>query len=262
MQGMTRRSLLHISGGLLGTAALGLPLVEGAPDQESRAPDRRLKVVVTGGHPDDPQSCCGGTMALYAKLSHEVVAVFLTRGEKGIPGTSDQETSAIRHAEALKSCEMLGARPVFANFANQVDANTEVNPARYKEFQQIIDAENPDVLFTHWPIDTHRDHRAASMLSYDAWLKSGKKFSLYYYEAELGGQTQTFNPTHYVNITATEELKRAACFVCQSTIKGWWPLHEEMLRFRGLERGCKAAEAFIRHAQDPDEIAVAASAVR
>jgi LmbE family N-acetylglucosaminyl deacetylase len=259
MEGMTRRSLLHISGGILGTAALGLPMVEGAADQESGAPNRKLKVVVTGGHPDDPQSGCGGTMALYAKLSHEVVAVFLTRGEKGIPGTSDQETSAIRSAEALKSCEILGARAVFAN---QVDANTEVNPTRYKEFRQIIDAENPDVLFTHWPIDTHPDHRAASLLSYDAWIMSGKKFALYYYEVELGSQTQTFSPTHFVNITATEELKRAACFAHQSTIKGWWPLHEEMHRFRGLERSCKAAEAFVRHAQDPDEIAVAASAGR
>jgi len=201
MEGMTRRSLLHISEGIFGIAALGLPLVAWPPDQEPGAPNRKLKVVVTGGHPDDPQSGCGGTMALYAKLSHEVVAVFLTRGEKGIPGTSDQETSAIRSAEALKSCEILGARAVFAN---QVDANTEVNPTRYKEFRQLIDGENPDVLFTHWPIDTHPDHRAASLLSYDAWLMGGKKFALYYYEVELGSQTQTFSPTHFVNITATD----------------------------------------------------------
>jgi LmbE family N-acetylglucosaminyl deacetylase len=175
-------------------------------------------------------------MALYAKLAHEVVAVFLIRGEKGIPGTSDQETSA-RSAEASKSCEMLDGRAVFAN---QVDAQTEIYPARCKELQQIIDTENPDILFTHWPIDTHRDHRVASMLSYDPWLRSRRKFALYYYEVELGSQTQAFSPTHYVNIAATEEPKRSACFVHQSTIKGWWPLHEEMRRFRGLEHSCQS----------------------
>ncbi|HEV2379450.1 MAG TPA: PIG-L family deacetylase [Terriglobia bacterium] len=95
---------------------------------------------MTGGHLDDPQSGCGGSRALYAKLAHEVVAVFLIRGEKGVFGTSDQETSAARSAEALKSCEMLDGRAVFAN---QVDAQTEIYPARYKELQQIIDTETP-----------------------------------------------------------------------------------------------------------------------
>jgi hypothetical protein len=48
-----------------------------------------------------------------------------------------------------------------------------------------------------------------------------------------------------VDITRVEDLKRRACFANVLTVKGWWPLHETMQRFRGLELGCKAAEAFI-----------------
>ena len=203
-----------------------------------------------GGHPDDPQSGCGGAMARYADLSHEVVALFLTRGEKGIPGKSSQETAAIRSAEAEHSCEILGARPVFAT---QVDARTEVNAQRYEEFRRLLDAQKPDAVFTHWPIDTHPDHRAASLLVYDAWLAGGKQWALYYYEVELGSQTQHFWPTHYVDITATEARKREACYAHASTVAGWYPLHEAMHTFRGMEFGVKAAEAFIRHSQDPDE---------
>ena len=182
-------------------------------------------------------------MALYAHQSHNVVALFLTRGEMGIPGKSPQETASIRTAEAEKSCEILGARP---RFANQVDAGTEVSKSRYEEFWEIVQDEKPDVLFTHWPVDTHRDHRVASLLAYDAWLRSGRRFALYYYEVELGSQTQSFQPNHYVDITTTEARKRTACFAHASSVQSWYPLHEQMHRFRGMELGSKSAEAFIR----------------
>jgi hypothetical protein len=34
---------------------------------------------------------------------------------------------------------------------------------------------------------------------------------------------------------------------------GWWPVHEQMQRSRGNEKGCKFAEAFNRHPQSPAE---------
>ena len=135
----------------------------------------RLKIVVAGGHPDDPMSGCGGTMARLAEQGHDVLALCLTRGEAGIRGKSHDETAAIRSAEAEKSCEILKCR---LRFGAQVDGRTEISPERYDEFRKILDEEKPDVAFTHWPIDAHRDHRAAALLVYDAWLRSGKKFAL------------------------------------------------------------------------------------
>lgn len=129
MKNLNRRRMLAQSSGLL--AGMGLPLVESMAGQKPPGAKDRLKVVVVGGHPDDPQSGCGGTMALYANQSHKVVALFLTRGEMGIRGKSPRETSSIRTAEAERSCEILGARP---RFANQVDASTEVSKSRYEEF--------------------------------------------------------------------------------------------------------------------------------
>jgi len=242
---MTRRQALGGTSGVLG--ALGLGLTALSPEAKGASPaSRRLKVVVVGGHPDDPQSGCGGTIARYTDLSHEVVALFLTRGERGIPGKSAEETAAIRTAEAQKSCALLKARPLFAH---QVDAATEINKDRYEEFQSLLEAERPDLVFTHWPIDTHPDHRVASLLVYDAWLRGHKKFDLYYYEVELGSQTQNFWPTLYVDITSTEARKREACYVHTSTVSGWYPLHESMHRFRGMEAGCKSGEAFVAHLQ-------------
>jgi len=235
---------------LAGATALGLPSV-GPSDKGTADAERRLKVIVAGGHPDDPESGAGGTMARYADLGHDVVALYLTRGEAGIEGKSHQEAAAIRTAECQKACEILKARPLFAR---QVDGSTEINAARYDDFRKILQAEQPDIVFTHWPIDSHRDHRAVSLLAYDSWLRGGRKFCLYYFEVMTGEQTQGFLPSHYVDISAAEPRKRAACFAHQSQDPaGFYLAHDQMNRFRGIECGVKYAEAFVHHPQSPNQ---------
>lgn len=249
MSKLTRRELIGQSASVIGAAGMSLPLL-GADRELQSAAGKKLKIIVTGGHPDDPESGCGGTIALYSSLGHEVVLLYLTRGEVGIEGKSVKQSAEIRTAESKKACEILKARAVFAG---QIDGSAEVNPARYKEFRQLLAAERPDIVLTHWPVDSHRDHRAASLLTYDAWLEGGRKFDLYYYEVDQGEQTQLFRPTHYVDITQTESLKRAACYAHASQMPEttFYILHDMMNRFRGMEYGVKHAEAFVRHYQTP-----------
>jgi N-acetylglucosamine malate deacetylase 1 len=209
----------------------------------------RVKVVVAGGHPGDPEAACGGTIARYVDLGHEVVALYVTRGEAGIRSKSRAEAGAIRTQEAGRACGLLKMR---ALFAGQIDGATHLTPARYDEFHKLLAAEKPQVVFTHWPIDTHRDHRTTSLLVYDAWLACGRAFALYYYEVSTGEETQHFQPTHYVDITATEGRKRAACFAHESQAPvNFYAYHQEMQRFRGLEAGCKQAEAFVHLEHSP-----------
>ena len=235
--------------GRAAVAALGLPLLSDGAGQAS--PARKLKIVVAGAHPDDPESSAGGTMARYADLGHEVVALYLTRGEAGIPGKSNQEAARIRTDEAEKACAILKARAVFAG---QIDGSSEVTNATYRQFGKILTAEEPDLVFAPWPVDTHRDHRATSLLVYDAWLKTKQRFELYYTEVESGMQTQTFRPTRLVDITATEARKREACYAHASQNPDeFYGLHELMNRFRGAELAVKYAEAFVRHTQDGRE---------
>lgn len=237
---MERRRALQGAGIAALAAASGLPAAEGTGP--------KLKVLVAGGHPDDPESIAGGTMALFADEGHEVVALYLTRGEAGIAGKTHAEAASVRTAEAQAACAILKAR---GRFAGQVDGATEVSAARYEEMRAILDDERPDLVITHWPIDTHRDHRAASLLVYDAWLGAGKRFGLFYTEAMTGAQTQGFAPSHYVDITSVEPRKRQACFAHASQDPAeFYAHHEKMHGFRGLEAGCATAEAFFRHPQD------------
>ena len=248
MKTISRRNLMA-SAGQTAIAALGLPLLSEGSGQA--APSRKLKVIVAGAHPDDPESSAGGTMARYADLGHDVVALYLTRGEAGIPGKSHAEAARIRTAEAEKACAILKARPVFAG---QIDGASEVTNETYRQFGKILAAEKPDLVFVPWPIDSHRDHRATSLLVYDAWLRMKQGFELYYTEVMSGSQTQTFRPTRLVDISATESRKRASCYAHASQNPDeFYSVHELMNKFRGAELGVKYAEAFVRHAQDARE---------
>ncbi len=245
MPAWTRRQWLR------GSAALAAGALAAPTRAEEPAKADKLKVLVAGAHPDDPEAGCGGTIARYVDDGHDVAILYLTRGEAGIKDKSHDEAATIRTAEANKACSLLKARPLFAG---QIDGATEVNAARYAAVRTIVEAEKPDVVLTHWPIDTHPDHRACSLLVYDAWLRTGRRFALYYFEVSLGGQTQCFRPTHYVDITAVEPRKRDACFAHESqhARDGWYPqVHVKMQEYRGMEVRCRFAEAFVHHEQSP-----------
>ena len=148
-----------------------------------------LKVVVTGGHPGDPECGCAGTIARYTKGGASVAILYLNRGEGYCGAASLDRCAGIRTAEAQRACEILHARPLFAD---QVDGRAIVDNAHYESFGRLLLAEKPDAVFTQWPIDHHRDHRAVSMLVLDAFLRSKNEFALYYYE--VAEDTTMFSP--------------------------------------------------------------------
>ncbi len=240
MEKISRRNALKMSG----AAALGMAAFPLAA--ENREPAKKLKIVVVGAHPDDPETGCGGTMILLAQQGHEVVSAYLTRGEAGIQGKTYDEAAQIRTNEALEACKLMNAKAVFIG---QIDGSCEITAARYQEMYELLKVENPDVVITHWPVDDHRDHRICSALVYDAWKNLDKRFALYYFEVESGGQTQNFAPTNFVDITSVIEKKHAACFAHVSQKMEWVysEFHEKMEIFRGMQANCKYAEAFIKH---------------
>jgi LmbE family N-acetylglucosaminyl deacetylase len=239
---LTRRSFVKQS-----TLAAGatLPLAS-APAEPGAAP---LKIVCVGGHPDDPESGCGGTLARYSALGHAVTIIYLTRGERGISGTSLDEAARIRSAESEAACRILGAKPMFFG---QIDGATEMTRSHVDAMSTLLAAEHPDVVFTHWPVDTHMDHQVASMLTIRAWMNL-RTPRLYFYEVNSGSQTEGFLPNTYVDIASLLERKKAALFahVSQDGQGIWREHHEVMAQWRGREAGVAAAEAFVHLNRDP-----------
>src|SRR2546428_9902769 len=225
-------------------AASALPLVPPWADSGAAS----WTVVCVGGHPDDPESGCGGTLARYAALGHAVTVVYLTRGERGISGKSLDEAATIRSAECAAACKIIGAKPLFFG---QIDGATEVTLAQVDAMRRLLAVDNPDVVFTHWPVDTHMDHQVASVLTIRAWM--GLRTScLYFFEVNSGSQTEGFLPNTYVDISSVVEQKKAALFAhgSQDGQGIWWQHHEIMAHWRGREVGVLAAEACVHLNRD------------
>jgi LmbE family N-acetylglucosaminyl deacetylase len=246
----TRRQFLTNTVPVTFGTAIGLTNASALENSTSTSFEKKLKIVVVGAHPDDPETMCGGVMSLYSNLGHEVVSAYLTRGEAGIEGKSYEESAKIRTAEALTACDILKVRP---EFLGQIDGNCEITRERYSQIINFFKKEDPDIIFTHWPIDTHRDHRICSILVYDAWLILEHKSSFYYCEVMSGIQSQNFTPTDYIDITGVVNQKHNACFahVSQKIEETYQDHHGKMEIFRGMEFGCDYAEAFIRHVRSP-----------
>ena len=247
--GMTRRNLL-ISAGIamsgLGSAASGVSAEPSGAGSEQNAASRKMKIVVSGGHPGDPEYGCGGTVARMTAMGHEVVMLYLNNG--AWPPTP----ASVRLKEAAKACKILKAHRAYAH---QINGHAIVDNKHYADFQEIIADENPDAVLTQWPIDNHPDHRATFNLTYNAWKELGKRFALYYYEVSDGEDTLQYSPNRYIDITDTEPLKRQACYAHASQSPDmFYALQTAVAKFRGIESGYKQAEAFVWQTESPYDI--------
>lgn len=234
-----RQFIKNVSAGL---GALYLPSLLNAKNNKQA---QKKKIVCVGGHPDDPESGCGGSLAKFVLAGNDVTIIYLTTGEAGIEGKSHDEAAAIRKQEAINACAILNAKPVFAG---QIDGDTIVNNDWVNKMNALINLEKPDIVFTHWPLDSHKDHQVASLLTIQSWMRTADKWALYFFEVCEGEQTSTFHPTDYVDITDTQEQKRKAvyCHISQDPASIYACGHASMEDFRGRELGVKAGEAFIR----------------
>ena len=206
--------------------------------------DKRLNIVCLGAHPGDPEFGCGGTMAKYSEAGHTVTFLYLTRGEASDPNKTYAQMAALRTKEAETACKIVNATP---QFAGQIDGNSILDKEWNDKATQMLAALTPDIVFTQWPVDAHPDHQVTGLLGLTAWVRSGRKFDLYFYEVNTGVETMAFTPTDYVDITAEQEKKKLAMFAhqTQDPINTYNNYFKPLEEFRGLEAGVKAAEAFI-----------------
>jgi LmbE family N-acetylglucosaminyl deacetylase len=230
---------------VIGIGAIAIPSLKNEQIKaDDHSTEKKLNVVCIGAHPGDPEFGCGGTLAKYSDAGHQVSIIYLTRGEASDSSKTYQQMAALRTREAEIACNTLKATAIFAG---QIDANTELNKKSIEDLTKLIMMQQPDIVFTHWPLDTHQDHQIAGLVGFNAWAKSNRAFQLYYYEVNTGSETLDFTPTDYVDITSVRDRKKIAMFAhkTQSPQEVYASFFKTMEEFRGLEAGVPAAEGFI-----------------
>lgn len=203
-------------------------------------PVKRLKVVVFGGHPDDPESGAGGLIAQLTRQGHEVIVAYGTafRGDRRF---FDRPEAEVRRAEGTAACEVLGATPWFFPYAHEKLAADETT---LREVSAWLDSVKPDIVVTHWPLDTHPNHHVVSSLVWRCYQRQGG-WNLYFFEVMTDQQTLAFKPELYLDIAPVRDLKKRSLDEHKSQgPEEIWRVHERMHRRRGADCGVDFAEAY------------------
>jgi len=211
-------------------------------DERDPAEKKKLRVVVFGAHPDDPESGCGGLIALLRKDGHEVIAAYATcfRGDRKI---GKEPEADVRRREAAAACKVLGATPHFFDYAHE---NLSADRATLDAVSAWLKKVRPEVVVTHWPLDTHPNHHVTSSLVWQCYFQDSE-WGLYFFEVMTDRQSLGFRPDLYLDIESVRVLKRKA-LACHTSQKpdAIWEAHDVMHRSRGAEAGVTYAEAYLR----------------
>ncbi len=233
--------LLMFAAAFAAQATVGTKAIRAA-DQPPAASEKKLKIVVFGAHPDDPESGAGGLILHLSRAGHDVhvaYAVMYREGRKYF-GRDEKE---VRREESTAACKILGATPHFFDYSA---GRLYVDAATVEKISTWLDEVRPDIVVTHWPIDTHSDHNAISNLIWRSYRRQGG-WNLYYFEVNAGHQTLTFQPNLYLDVSQLRETKRNALMMHQSQDPNqiWNVHHDPMQRLRGSECGVEFAEGYI-----------------
>ena len=203
-------------------------------------PARKLRVVVFGGHPDDPESGAGG---LIATLPDKATKSFApTARPSGVIAASSGDPKAeVRREEATAACKVLGAKPKFFPYAHE---KLVADEATLKEVASWLAEVKPDIVVTHWPLDTHPNHHVVSSLVWQCYQRQGG-WSLYFFEVMTDQQTIGFAPDLFLDIASVRDVKKRSLDEHKSQgPEEIWQVHERMHRRRGAECGVEYAEAY------------------
>lgn len=201
---------------------------------------RKLKIVIFGGHPDDPESGAGGLAATLTGQGHEVILAYGTtfRGDRQFFGRPEGD---VRREEATAACQVLHASPKFFPYAHE---KLVADQATLQAVSDWLLEVKPDIVVTHWPLDTHPNHHVVSSLIWQCYQRKGG-WNLYFFEVMTDQQTIAFRPELYLDIAPVREAKRLSLEKHQSQNPSEiWAAHERMHRRRGAECGVEFAEAF------------------
>ncbi len=196
----------------------------------------KMNILAIGSHPDDIEFGCGGTLIKYADKGHNIFMMIMTEGGQG--GATETRSS-----EQMKSKEIIGVKHIF--WGGYEDTHIVSDKNIISKIEAVISEVEPVFIFTHFPDDTHQDHRNLSSATMSA---TRNLRNVLFYE---GPTTQNFTPHVFVDIMDTIERKILALQAHLSQVSktnienlNIVEIAESSANFRGIQGRIKYAEAF------------------
>lgn len=130
-------------------------------------------VLAIGAHPDDVEIGCGGALMKHHKNGDRITLLTLSDGSVG-------GHSALRREESLAAANLLNAELFWGDLQ---DTQISCEKETIDIIEKVIQACQPDIIYTHSNFDGHQDHRN----------------------------------THLATIAATREIKNIYCYQSPTT---------------------------------------------
>ncbi len=212
-----------------------------------------MRIVAFAPHPDDAAIGCGGTLLKLAK-KNQITIVYMTSGEGGSISMPEKKLAKAREQEAKAAAKLLGVKKTV--FLRNPDGFLEFDKKNRQKVVSIIRKEKPELVFTPFEKDLHRDHRTTTEIVLDSvwkasgpWLKNAgpKPWDV---KTVLCYETWTpiQKPEHFENISK-ETAKKTRAIKCFKSQTKKIPYHSAMKglnRYRGIMSGlgqyCEAFE--------------------
>jgi LmbE family N-acetylglucosaminyl deacetylase len=131
----------------------------------AQKPPEKIRVLIIGAHPDDPDWSAGGTVRKFVEKGHIVRMVAMTNGNAGHFEQGGGPLAARRYQETQCAARAIGAEYVVLDNDDGKLMPTLEN--REKVISQIREFQ-ADLVLTHRPNDYHPDHRNTGLLVRDA----------------------------------------------------------------------------------------------
>jgi LmbE family N-acetylglucosaminyl deacetylase len=201
-----------------------------------------MNILAIGAHFDDVELGCGGSLLAWRDLGHSLtVFVATVSGYRDPQGNLIRSNEAAR-AEGLAVAKKMGATLIEGGFPH---FDLEFSEPLNSKLIQIIRDIKPDLVLTHWPDDTHPDHRAlaSATLHVCRHLPRVLLYCSNWYESD-----QRFDPRFFVDISVTLEQKLKLIELHQSentrTHGTWLDYTRAQAKMLGAKTGVEYAEGF------------------
>lgn len=210
-----------------------------------------MNILAIGAHFDDIELGCGGALIDLVQGGATAVMVVVTDSGYADPQGRVVREAAQALAEGEKAAALIGARLVALNFPTFKVPDGESLAC---ELAALAAEHRPDLAFTHWAKDEHRDHRNVGLCTRMACRNVPRVLQ---YRSNFTEGPEPFGGTVYYDISRVFERKCQAVAEHRSElsrVNGTWI---ELLRHRhaldGAAVGAAFAERFapVRYLIDP-----------
>jgi N-acetylglucosamine malate deacetylase 1 len=188
--------------------------------------DGKLRIIVFGAHPDDPEYRAAGVAMKWAKQGHHVKLVATTNGDIGHWESAGGPLALRRKKEVAEVARRLG---VVNEVLDNHDGELEPTLENRRAVTRLIKQWNADIVITNRPNDYHPDHRYTSVLVQDsAYMVTVpfitpdvpplKKNPVFLYSSDRFQKPNPFKPDIAISIDDVMEPTLDALLVMESQI--------------------------------------------